>query len=257
MNVEFDKKIMLENISLLLEKSGKKVGELESEVGVSIGYISRLSKDDKSKPGIEFVVGAAASLGVSIDMLVNVNLSKLTPTEKYLFNFIDKLISDTKADKLDWNKEAGYSLVPRDGDYLSHPLFSWEICYDDVGGSTPTEVERCIFCSESFDKKTQVHGDCFNLKIKNGYRVYLMNIARRCDFRGNVDAVAKEICIVGPDNEKNSICSNRDKPLLAIMAEKLYLVVTEFARHPKIKKDLKVAMDGFMNDDFSDDLIPF
>ena len=51
MTEEFNKKIMLDNISFLLNESGKKIGELETEAGVSTGYISRISKDEKTKLG--------------------------------------------------------------------------------------------------------------------------------------------------------------------------------------------------------------
>ena len=52
MNIEFNKQLMLDNISFLLKESEKKIGELESEAGVSAGYISRISKEGNTKPGI-------------------------------------------------------------------------------------------------------------------------------------------------------------------------------------------------------------
>ena len=45
MTDEFNKQIMLNNISFLLNKFDKRIGELETEAGVSAGYISRITKD--------------------------------------------------------------------------------------------------------------------------------------------------------------------------------------------------------------------
>ena len=52
MSVEFNKQLMLDNISFLLKEFGKKIGELEAEAGVSPGYISRISKDGPSRVSI-------------------------------------------------------------------------------------------------------------------------------------------------------------------------------------------------------------
>ena len=89
MGVEFDKKRMLENISFLLKEKGKKIGELETEAGVSVGYISRTSKDENAKPGIDFILKVAEALNISVDMLLKVDLTDLTPTEKYLLSFFE------------------------------------------------------------------------------------------------------------------------------------------------------------------------
>ena len=97
---------------------------------MSPGYISRASKDEKTRPGIGFIVKAADILGVSIDTLINVDLTKLTPTEEYLITFLDKLINDTTEDKLVWNCETEDYLnnkleiiEPGAEIYCEHPLF--------------------------------------------------------------------------------------------------------------------------------------
>ena len=94
MSVEFNKQLMLDNISFMLKEFGKKIGELEAEAGVSPGYISRTSKDDKAKPGIDFIVKVAEALNTSVDTLLNIDLSGLTPTERYLISFLEKLKSE-------------------------------------------------------------------------------------------------------------------------------------------------------------------
>ena len=47
MSKEFNKQQMLDNITFFLQEFSKKIGELETEAGVSPGYISRITKDEK------------------------------------------------------------------------------------------------------------------------------------------------------------------------------------------------------------------
>ena len=93
MSEEFNKKQMLDNISFLLQEFSKKIGELEAEAGVSPGYISRITKDEKTKPGIDFIVKTADALNVSVDTLLNADFTKMTSTERYLV----KLLRDRKS----------------------------------------------------------------------------------------------------------------------------------------------------------------
>ena len=83
MDAVFDKKILLENISYLLKEKEMKIGELEAAAKVSTGYISRITKEENSKPGIEFIMNVAEVLNVGMDTLLKVDLSAQTPTEKY------------------------------------------------------------------------------------------------------------------------------------------------------------------------------
>lgn len=89
----FNKGICFSNIRLLLKQnSDVKIGQIEKDVGVRLGYMPRLEKtENTSEPSIGFVVTAAKFLGVGLDTLLLVDLSGLTPTEQYLVSFIDKL----------------------------------------------------------------------------------------------------------------------------------------------------------------------
>ena len=59
---DFNKNRLFDNISYLIKKNDLKIGEIENGAGVSAGYIARASKDEKSKPGIEFVMKVAELL---------------------------------------------------------------------------------------------------------------------------------------------------------------------------------------------------
>ena len=93
----FNKTICFSNIRELLRKNPDvKIGQIEREAGIRLGYMSRLEKDgNTSEPSIEFIVSAAKLLKVSIDTLIAVDLTGLTSTEQYIVDFFDKLKADT------------------------------------------------------------------------------------------------------------------------------------------------------------------
>jgi len=256
MSAEFNKQLMLDNISFMLKEFGKKIGELEAEAGVSPGYISRTSKDDKAKPGIDFIVKVAEALNTSVDTLLNIDLSGLTPTERYLISFIEKLKRDTSEDKLEWIRSSADSLNRMEPDYngnIDHPLFSYEKFLESGEGDYPDEVERVVFVSHTYDVHTYIVGDCFGLRLKNGAYLYLMDISKSVYRNGDPGVFAKEVWMYKPGIGPQFMCSNRDNSPLAALVDDLYAVVKEFSKHPKIKKGLQEAIDAFMRDDLEDD----
>lgn len=264
MSIEFNKQLMLDNISYMLKAYGKKIGELESEAGVSPGYISRTSKDDKAKPGIDFIVKVAEALNTSVDTLLNINLSGLTPTERYLISFLEKLKRDTANDKLEWIRSSADSLNRMECDMngcVDHPLFSYETFMEESEDDYPEEVSRVVFTSHTFDVHTFITGDCFSLRLKNGAILYLMDFSKSVHRINDSDAYAREMWMYKPCVGAQYMCSNHDNSPLAALVDDLYSVVKEFSRHPKIKKGLQEAIDAFMRDDLEDDiddgLLPF
>lgn len=255
MGSEFNKDLMIKNISFMLSEFGKKIGELEAEAGVSAGYISRTAKDTKSKPGIDFVVKVAEALKTSVDTLINVDLSELTPTERYLISFLEKLKQDTLEDKLDWIRESAASLNRMETDmngYVEHPLFSLETFYEEGECEYPEEVTRVVMISKHFDCRTAIEGDCFNLRMKNGATLYVMNICKSVHRINDPSAYAKEIWI-SQYGKNQFLCDNSPNSSLAFLVEDLYSTLLIRSNHPKISRDLKQVIDSFMVDDLGQD----
>lgn len=252
MSEEFNKKRMFDNISFMLTEFGRKIGELETSVGVSPGYISRTSKEENVKPGIDFIVNVANALDVSLDTLLNVNMTELTPTEQYLVSFLEKLKNDTVDDKLIWNIESADSLNRQEPDmngYVEHPLFSYETFFEKSEIEYPEEVSRVVMVSKSFDCHTAIAGECYNLEMKNHSILYIMNISKSVYNTNDINAFAKEIWMYKPRTGSKVLCSNKDSSSLAKMVEDLYRIVAERSKHPKISTDLRYIIDSFMNDD--------
>lgn len=259
MSFEFNKSLLIDNIEYLLKERNKRVGELEAEIGVSAGYISRISKEGGSKPGIDFIAHVAAALNVSIDTLLTVPLTDITPTEKYLISFFEKLIQDTTSDRLDWEKESAKylnNLEPEPGeDYVRHRLFSIQNVTLMNQSGNPENLECVVFTSDSFGNNTYIADDCFYLQMKNNARLYLMNIALQENYDipiiTNSDVI--EVWMWVPNDGAQFICSTDNSLVLATLVENLYQTVYEFSKHPKLKRDLKAVIDAFMVDDFSAD----
>lgn len=256
MTNEFNKQLMLDNISFLLKEFDKKIGGLETEAGVSLGYISRITKEENAKPGIEFIMKTANSLNTSMDTLLNINLAEMTSTERYLVSFLEKLNMDTLDDKLDWNRESAGQLNRAETDIngtSDHPLLSYETFYEEGESGYPDEVSRVVFVSDTFDCNTYINGDCFNLRLKNDSILYLMNISKSVHKVNDQNAFAKEIWMYTPGNKANFLCSNKDASPLATLVDNLYATVSERMKHPRIKQELQYVIDAFMNDDMGDD----
>lgn len=254
----FDKSVCFSNIrELLRQNPDVKIGQIEKEAGIRLGYMSRLEKEgNKSEPSMEFIVTAAKLLKVSLDTLVSVNLTELTPTEQYLVTFFDKLKADTLADKLDWNIESPDYLNRLDTDmngYVDHPLFDMETFYEESECEYPDEVSRVVFTSHSFGPKTYICDDCFNLRMKNGTTLYLMDIEKSVHKVNDQNAYAKEIWTYTPHVGCQFLVCNKDETPIAPLVDTLFSIVKERMQHPKLNKAVMYAIDSFMRDDLDDD----
>lgn len=254
----FNKTLCFSNIrELLRQNSDVKIGQIEKEAGIRLGYMSRLEKEgNTAEPSMEFIVTAAKLLKVSIDTLITVDLTGLTPTEQYIVSFFDKLKADTLKDKLDWNRETAFNLNRMEADingWVYHPLFAEETFYEETECEYPEEVTRIVFNSKTFGPHTYICGDCFNLRLKNGTTLYLMDIEKSVHRTGDMTAYAKEAWMSVPHKGCQLLVASQDDTPVAPLLEVLFSVVKERMEHPKVNNDVMYAIDSFMKDDIEDD----
>ena len=256
MTEQFNPKVLFDNVDFLIKSENRKIGEVESDAGVSAGYISRTSKDGGSRPGIDFIMNIAKVLHVSIDTLLKVDISSLTPTERYLISFLKKLEHDTVHDLLAWERVSAESLNNMETDQngiTNHPLFDFHRFYEEGESEYPEEVSRVVFVSNSFGVHTSIHGDCFELRLKNGAYLHLMNISKS-EYRTNDSEVfAKEIWMSIPGQEPQYLCSDHGDSKLAEFINNLYAAVAENTKHPKVKQEFRYIIDSFMKGENEDD----
>lgn len=250
---DFDKTVLLNNINMLLKEHNMKIGELEQLLGISAGYISRIAKYGSDKKfSVDVAWKIAHLFNHSLYELLEVNYSELTPTEKYLVSFIEKLCSDTIDDKIDWNLESADSLnnaeMDMNGNVL-HPLLNLETFYEEGETEYPNQVTRVVLISRTFGYQTSFNGDCFNLKMKNGSIFYVVNISKSVYKVGDKNAFAKEIWMYQPGIGTNFLCSNKEPGALSNLVERLYAIVSERMQHPQIRRELQDVIDAYMNDE--------
>ena len=202
----------------MIKQQKRKRGEVEKETCVSTGYISRASKS--SKPGIDFVVNAAKVFGVCLDTLLMVDLNGLDASEIYLLSFLTKLINDTTNDLLTW--ERGH--------------------------------EASVFESKSFGLDTKVKGDCYNVRLKNGAQLYIMNLERASAQREDkYKDRTNEIWLTMNVHKPEFLCSDWGRARLAPVVDPLYKTVMESFKRPQIDQACRDVIDAFLKDYMTDD----
>ena len=172
----FNKERWLGNLKFLMDKEKVKIGTIEEAVGVSLGYLARIKRgENATNPSIEFVAESAKILNTSIDDIIDKDLSIMSPTDQYLYEFIKKMINDTKNNKLYWDKEAKTELsksVGKNENGVTHPLFRPKWMQADDG-------DYYVFpqyYSQFYPDYDWIVWDCFyKAKITRG-TVYITNI---------------------------------------------------------------------------------
>lgn len=99
--------ILLQNLDTLRqEQELYKMGDFEANiVGVSVGYFSRLKNTPEVFPSIDVLSKLAELFGVSIDVLINIDIRAMGKNSRLIQNFIDKLKTDTIQGKINWREE--------------------------------------------------------------------------------------------------------------------------------------------------------
>lgn len=253
-----NRSVFVQNVFAFLKERNMKMSELEQILGVSTGYISRLTKPGTDKKlSIDLVWKIAQLFGKTLYELIQTDHSELTSHEQYLISFINKLCADTTADKIMWNVERSDDLNRLDISSINrgegHPLFSYERFFSEDESGYSREMQEVVMVSKSFGCNTCINGNCYNLRMKNGVTLYLMNLSKDCYNIRDADSFAKEMWIWKPDEEKVFLCGTQDGDLFANLIENLYKTVSEIVRHPHIDEKTKEILDAFMNDDLSDD----
>jgi len=264
----YDKQVLFRNVRYLLkqkENDGVRLGQIERDADLKPGYMSRLEKPDNyTEPSMNFIITAAKALNVSMDLLVKVDIEELTPSERYALSFIDKMKNDTLGGKLDWDVEYQGELNRLEEDNTGdvwHPLFSYLTFYRPSEVEYPDQVTEVVFPSHSFDTNTYIHDDCYNIRLKNGARLYVMNISKAVyNTREGDEALAIELWMSMPPatqyevyGDARYICSSKDEGPVGGAVEELYSVIKQYMKHPKYKDDVANIIDAFMADDFTDD----
>ena len=240
--------LVCKNITKLLEDNGKRIGDFESDMLVSTGYVSRTFKDG-AKPNINFLINAAKYFDISLDTLLFRDISLPTPDEKKKYDFLHKLIKDTWDAKLEWQPESSSALNDRvyetSGGGTTHDLFEMAEC-----GEGKNRVFKPTFISRSFETNTCVFDDCYHLEMKTGATLYIMFVGYSSDaFDPTPDPEpVKEVWMVLKDGSKHFLCDSNAKNNVGQSVNELYAVIKRAANCPKSSKEVDDAIDAYLNE---------
>ena len=243
----FDKSICIKNIRYLMEKKNLKIGELEKASGNSIGYLSRLEKQEKTTdPSAEFLVTAAQMLGITLDELIYDRLEDLSPNEEALIAFLARLTENTKKDVVSWDKETVeqhnmYENSPAVMDY-THILYTIdEEVIDDYPEPVGWKYDSRFFN----DGSVKVKGTSYHARI-NEYDDYIYIMS--CGFRGNFESESKfyEIYHIDAERDVHPICStyNAEDRIVQVV-ERLISQIKESQGRIHLSMKTKMLFDSY------------
>ena len=240
------KKIILSNVFYLIGKLDLRVGEVEEQIGVSTGYLSRLNKDDKStKISLDLVFSLSEVLGVPLDMLCSVDMAASTPNDLKAIRFVEQLAKETSLGSRRWDKESLRQLseirVFANGN-TDHPLYKSNHAGD-----------ACFNSSFAIKNGTRVINDMFSTNIGNDNWVYVVNVhypdEKGSDFEVYMcqyenDTYDGYHCI-----EVHPVCASApgEETGLSSALRKLYSAVAEVNQHVQFNNYVLTAIDEYLN----------
>mgnify|MGYP004521987891 FL=1 len=235
----FDKTLLGKNIKFLATQKGIKVGDIENEAGVSTGYLSRLANEDNKNnfPIMDLIFLISNKLDVSVNTLLSVDLSNLTPNEILLSQFFDKLSKDTQDNKLVWELESRAKLeeCKQQG---NHPLF---YAYE------PRNPETEFYYHSTYDSNAVIGGDCYKVIVGNKW-LYLMCVNKPDDILDVYELYFISSNYQGYPNIEQ-ICKVYSESDLYNQIVDLRNQAAESSRHVKLSDSVRNSINDYLTQD--------
>ncbi len=245
----FDRKRLIDNIYRFAKEKDIKIGSLEQTAGVSVGYLSRLMKDDtKGSFAVDLLCSAAEQLGKTLDALVFSTEEVITDNERKMLNFLDKLTLETENHSFEW------TMMPpmiMDSSYLfEHPLFR-------VGDKTAEDpdgnfhyYQETSYDSRFFDPgEVKIKGNCFHAIIDSfsGREIYIMSVSRYNNKTCQHDDLLEIYFLKLEKDVEPIICSHFACSVLKEAMFRLYETINDARSHLALGHYVMDAIDRFLN----------
>lgn len=123
--MEFDRTKLMTNIIALIKEKGIRIGELEKRIGISAGYISKMTKaENESMPGIDLIFKLAQELEVSMEALICGDFNKSNDNLLFLIQFLHSLIEDINIHRDEWRQFTDYNALRTEYDFPALPMMA-------------------------------------------------------------------------------------------------------------------------------------
>ena len=213
---KWSRKIILDNLSYLINKSGLPIKDVEINSGVSVGYIARMRKGSE-KISAEFLVRSADYFNISLDLLISEDLTQIQEQKQFACSFLTKLLSslptkEWKEIAVDWslsyNHEHDVSVSSKDFESLPQPFFK-EV--ENIDSDYKTINYNSLYCP---DKLYSSLSSIFTLKIDDKTYIALTQAIYE-------DKAEYELYMVTANTPK-AICHTGDNPFISESLKSLY-----------------------------------
>ena len=250
----FNKQNCFANIrALLKEKPEIKIGMIEKEAGIRLGYMARLEKaDNTSEPSMEFITSAAKLLGVTVDMLISGQIAGLNGNERFVLSFLDTLITDTLSGDITWEKESPKELesVAYTDGKPNHILMKHAVYYEiGPSGYPEVQVERTEYNSLFFNDNMRIdlQGNVYHIELpRTDTTVYIVHISHEIEglpFPDNQYEVA-----IYQDYNLTGLCGScQSVPEIKQQIIKLYKTIDEMNSGLGLNDSIKNTLGFYMS----------
>lgn len=123
---DFDNRFLISNIAFLAKKSNLRIGEIESMLGLSAGYISRTAKENSAKKlSIDVVWKIAHLFEVDIRDLLETDLQIPDSNSDLAAKFLEKVYHETESGLIEWQCNGGV-VSELDDSFANSELVTYE-----------------------------------------------------------------------------------------------------------------------------------
>ncbi len=252
---EFDKKLCLNNIYYLTKERNIKIGDLETNAKVSTGYFSRLNKEDnKTNPSIDALCLVAEQLSVSIDSLINIDFSALTPDESFVLKFIETLKANISNHRDSWEKDSLHHIIHYDESIpVHHPLLKPKA---NSYFSNDDELDyESLFYPE---RPITLIDDVFYLNINCNDTLFLSSTAGLTNDTFMYEESGYELYIKSVKSISTICCAyEKTCPLFFNALTGLYNLIKDATSRTNISSNVRKLMDTYMSHSSDMDDLPF
>lgn len=244
----FDKEVFLDNLEYLMKEKNVKAKEIEDKADVSKGYISRLKQENnKSVPGIDFILNVSEFFGVSVETLSVFDLSKSSDNEKYINNFLNHLIIKTEKGDIKWSDFSfedlsGNKSVRKKEDLFTRNEPSFMQGINKVLNGSKLYRSTFEYGDYSFVRS---EGNCFVFSMDEDTYLYLTKVVLEKEeekfegfemFMSINDVDRKNLCCVYP--ERKETCNE--------LLYRLYNTIKEMKSKNILDDETKQIIDDFL-----------
>ena len=233
---EFNKKLFFKNVYQLIDEMKFKVSDFEKQIGVSKGYLSRLSSCDSNiNMTIDLAYKIANTLETTVETLNSHNMTTTSKDKKYTLRILYAICEKTESGKFVWIRENDSNFKGTPVKNHIHPLAQIDkenhLCY----------YSRFVYDIHKYDAK--LIGGCYKCIIDKNTILYLTRVKYMC----MEDAHAFELYIF-TNSKLKKLChavEGRDKTF-KVGLQRLDDAIYESLESETIEKEIKDTLDKLL-----------